>query len=506
MRLTPAGLKQELKQRATAFSLFLVIHALTLGQALALETPLILPQQGTNGGTGTWMAVVNPSLGTMYLYQSNGEQIKKSSTVYFADKLFRLAHVSHPSVHGGQNEDGQMQYYSYLRVGDKTKPAYGEWLTGKKYLGASKKGQTALTQQAINTENEFWDADAIPEYDGVVRGAFAKNSLMLCIPSMRTLLLYTLKNGTLELASYRNFGPDFYPSTYNTASVKELAAKFPKEQKDAFIDMIEQRKQALVEDPDAPLPMETMDPWIQSLENESYVIFDPANDRMLTYNIQNGHINLRSSRSTTVDFMVPSEIKSTPTAQQHYDAYLARCKKYKEVPYDEVGLTALLSTHNSTAYKNTDENTVQAVLKGGFIFLDMTARKRLLTYQVDRNQIKVCSIRNYTAEAASSIHISQIRRKLQGLKDWGTFEKKHIRGLKKADADRAFNWLELILTYNPSLYEEVEKERALVKLYSDDPRWKDVIDTARTAREAEIETEELRKEAIEKIKEERKKR
>ncbi|MFW5830242.1 MAG: hypothetical protein ACOCXA_08270 [Planctomycetota bacterium] len=448
----------------------------------ALETSLVMTQQDGSGG---FVGIANPENGSLRVYQGGTNKFDLLDSTSFYNDVYYYGNMPHP----------QVATYSMLRVGHNTSPSYNEMIN-QRLLGSRERYNAAA-----NGENAWW-AEA-PEYDGIARGDFATNSLFLVVPAYRAALLYTLQNNRLELTSFRNIGPDFYlPQGLKTEPAPEdLLRGLPREQRDQYKEMFEERQQALADDPDSGIQLEAMDPWVRAISATQFVVLDPANQRLLSYRIQQGAIVLTAARNLEIDLMVPPEasFNTRPSPAEQYKLYERSMRKANHTPYSPEELQALLATAQLEGVTKAQGEPVHAGIDNkDNLVVDFTAKHKVLYYKPDagNGSIQLFAVRDYSLESAINIHTEMIRRSMRGKE---AYQNAVAYARRRGDAEiaAAKQSLQLALTYNPGLYEEAEKESAFRRAkLNEDAFWKPMIDAAIAEAKEQQEAEKRRQEQL----------
>jgi hypothetical protein len=304
--------------------MFLMILMLLTGWAAALEGSLVMRSPG-QGGSGLY-AVVSPSTGNMTLYAIEGTNTTRYGSGNFLADLANLE-----GLPGGKQ--GAITY-SALRIGHPDfVPTPSDLLASvafpdKPSAKESAAGLKGLRWRAIEAEDAFW-AEPKP-YDGVVRGAMGSQYLLLCVPIKHALLCYDCqdRNKGPVLVSFRNYGVDLMiPQTFASepapqAILNALPAEIKDEQKKAIEDSLN----ALAEGGGA-LKLEPSDPWIASGAGDRWVLVDPPNKHIVTYEYQGKKWAVKSSRNIEVEHLIPTSFRSGPNEQDQFNEYIKSRKK-----------------------------------------------------------------------------------------------------------------------------------------------------------------------------------
>lgn len=450
----------------------------------ALDSPLVV-----NSALEDLTATINPNTGTIMLYRTGGGlQMTLIGSHYF------LADIEQWSV---KKIPSETVNWSLLRAGLNTKPVYYD--KGTSIINLLDRGKRGLV---MDTEDEFWKE--APEYDGVVAAAIGNTFLFICVPSTHTLLAYEVLGGKITLKAVRNIGPDLMiPGAYNsTPSPQDLFRKLPPEVQAERKEAMERQAKA-IENGDIP-KLKDPEPWMASLRNDKIVIVEPANQKILTYEIQRKALLLKSARSMEIELLVPPgvSVNSKPSPVQQYKSYVNMMRKNKIVPYTLKELTALANVNANHNSKSTGSD-IQASIDQRFnLILDFTKVRKLILYRPDAGGqgIEMISVRDYTMEIATALHVDKINKGNEAEKLYKLAQRK----LTKKQRPDAMRLLKTALSYKPSLFQTVEKNKRFVNKLSGEKGWSEVMDTARKAYEKELAEIEQRKRMLEEEKKKKK--
>ncbi|NRA38230.1 MAG: hypothetical protein HRU15_08830 [Planctomycetes bacterium] len=443
----------------------------------ALDSPLVI-----RSSMGDLTAAINPNTGTIQLYRTGGGlQLTLVGSHYYLADLELWSNKEIPSENVS---------WSYLRAGMNTRPVYYDRKTSVIHLLDGKAGTLVM-----DTEDEFWKE--VPEYDGVVAAAIGVTHLFLCIPSTHTLLAYKITNGSrIELVAVRNIGPDLMiPGAYNSKpSPAQLLEQLPKEVREA-------RKEAMekiatdIEDGNIP-PLSDPEPWMHALQGDKIVIVEPANQKILTYEIAQKGLNLKSARSMEIELLVPPgvSVNSNPSPALQYKNYVKMMRKSKITPYTLKELTALADVNANHNAKNTGEDIQASVDERFNLLLNFTTTRKLILYRPDSGGagIEMKSVRDYTMEIATALHVDKINKERSA----DELFKIAKDNLTKKKRPKAMRLLKIALVYKPALYEDLEKNKKMVRSLSEEPGWSEMLDSARKAYEKEQADIKLREEKL----------
>lgn len=472
--------------------MFLTILMLLTGWAAALENSLVMRSPG-QGGSGLY-AVVSPSTGNMTLYAIEGTTTTRYGSGNFLADLANLE-----GLPGGKQ--GEITY-SALRIGHpEFVPTPAELLSSvafpeKPSAKEKEAGLKGLRWRAIEAEDAFW-ADVKP-YDGVVRGAMGSQYLLLCVPIKHALLCYDCqdRNKGPVLISFRNYGVDLMiPQTFASepapqAILAALPADIKAEQKTA----IEEQLKALEEGGGA-LKLEPSDPWIASGSGDRWVLVDPPNKHIVTYEYLGKKWAVKSSRNIEVEHLIPTSFRSAPNEQDQFNEYIRSRKKQIEtagiIP-DIAYFKALVDQKQVASSKTSD---IQASMVGDDLMLDFVKQRKIFAYRLNgaNNGLELLSMRDYTLDVGLALQDVEFRAAVDAQNAWALAKK----FLAKHDDGSAWLSVKYAISLDPSIYKVIEKDngaKPLKKL----PDWQPTLDDAiKRAQEQEKKLEERRKAAEE---------
>lgn len=461
-------------------SIYCLISLLLCLQLSALESPLIVQ------GQGDLTAVINPNAGTIQLYRTAGQRLVQTGSYYFLSDLDFLANKPHPQIDPEKTPDADK--WTLLRVGLQTKP---------NLLNNLRENNREAWDVTMASEREFWDQ--VPTYQGNVMGAIGINHLYLLIPEMHALLAYEVRNGSeVNLVAARNIGPDLMVNgTINSRpNPTELLRDLPEEVQEAYREKMEAQKEAI--EAGQVVELKEPKPWVQSLQNDKIVVLEPANQMLLVYEYRSKYLELKSARSLEIELMVPpkASVNTTPEPERMYKAYLKQLQRAKITPYAFDELEALVSVSGNFR-KEGGQDEIQASIDENYnLVIDFVKARKLMLYSPDEGGggIVLYSVRDYTLENAIALHMDQINnhRRAEGIY-------KEAEGLarKRSQRPKAMRLLKMALDYKPALVEDAEDD--LARRLSDEPGWADLIKNARAAWAEEQQQEEARKNALEKM-------
>lgn len=469
---------------ATVVAVFAVVSASAL---YALETPLVLK----SGGQGGNYAVIEPGVGNVTLYAVEGNTLSKYGSTNF------LADLSFLEQRPFDERDGIV--YSTLRIGDAgCKPTMADLLSAfpakpsKREVDAGLKSYQA---RAIEAENEFWSKEHA--FDGIVRGAYSATVLFLCIPAKHAILLYDCqdRNKGPVLVGWRNYGVELMiPQVYgSTPTPQELLAQLPAEIKDDQKKALDDAMKALAESGGA-IQLQPSDPWVSAGGGDRFVLVDPPNKHIMTYEYKGKSWEVKSVRNLEVDMMIPTALNSGPDEQRAFTEYIqsrkAQLAAYGIIP-DLPYFKALVGQKQVDSGKVSD---VQATGNADDIVIDYVKLHKLYVYRLmgRNNSLELVSMRDYTLDVGLALQDVEFRADVDAANAWADAKK----ALQKHDNKVGLLSVMLALKRNPCLYKTIEKDpshKDLKKL----PEWQPLLDESIKACEAKTKEMEERKKRAE---------
>ncbi len=472
-------------------SLFLTTLLLIAGWASALENSLVMRPPGGNGG-GLY-AVVQPGNGNITLYGLEGNSTTKYGSANFLADLNYLAAVT-------AARQGDI-FYSLLRLGSENSkpspaellstPAFPEKPTAKEQAA----GLKALRYRATDAENAFWAEEK--EYDGVVRGAMGSTVLMICVPVKHALLFYDCqdRNKGPRLVCWRNYGVDLMiTQTYNSdPAPQDILQALPKDIQKEQIDAIQQQMDALKEGGGA-VQLQPSDPWVASGSGDRWVLVDPPNKHICSYEYAGRTYNLKSSRNLEIDQLIPTSMNSNPDEQRTFQEYENSRKKQlaaKGILLDVPYLKALVNQKQVESAKTSD---IQADITGDDLMLDFVKLRKIFAYRLNgrNNGLEFVSMRDYTLDVGMGLQDVELRAEADAVDAWN-FAKKM---LGKFDEETVWRTVKFALKLDPCIIKVIEKDSAAKKLKKI-PDWQATLDEAIKACEEKMKKLEERRKAAE---------
>jgi hypothetical protein len=468
-----------------------IILSLVVAAASATETPLVIHQP-----IGNLTAIINPSLGVVTLYEIQGNQLTRYSSVSFLNDLEFLEKYYVSETDGNP--------HSALRDGFNNNPTVKEWMASLPNTLSKKeaeKGMLPYRERAMNTEDEFWDtknAESI-KYDGVVRGAIGARMLFLVIPVKRAILVYEIASNKLTLSAYRNYGPELYtPQVWKSSPTPEQILKSLPE------DVQEEHKKALaaqMEDPnfgaDAQkiIPLDKKgDVWIgagSASGFDRFAIIDFANKHIMSYEYSGKNLELKSVRNLEIDLLIPTGYNCAPDPKRLFEEFRADRERQafmKEMGY-EPDLPMLTEMVNSSAKTDNKTSPYQCNVRGEDITVDFLDHHKVFVYRLQgaNNSLELVSARDYTVDVGIALFDNERNNMVHGRTIYAGIKNR----VSAKQTTMAMLMLKSALNLNPGLYKEAEKDfkNDLAK----QPEWKDLILKATEDYDAQQKQLQLRK-------------
>ena len=454
--------------------------------APALETPLIL-SAGSNAG------IIDPSLGTLTTIEviSNGSTRKA-----FVNWLMDLDQIQRRPF---AERNGEI--FSTLRVGHPTvKPTPEEFILifpKKPTKAQTEAGQKDLQSQVREAEKAFWEQEH--KYDGVVRGAYSGQYLMLVVPSSRAVLFYQNSGKeSLDLLGYSQFSPLLYvPSAWkSTPDPAQMVQglKLDEDEKKAIEGALHAR-----EDGSAAAAAKC-EIWCTNV-GEVFIVVDSANQKIWAYEIKGQTIALTSVRSMGVDLIAPG-YKTQPLDQdgveQFGKLYAGQLKDLGIAKLDWAYVQAFISAQQ--VGDATKAGALQANLVSNQVVLNFTAQRKLVCYEYRSGVgLNLTSVRDTTVDLGLTLLARQISEK--------TLARGAYNDAVKSKSGNILGLMTYALGLDPSLIHDAEKNTAIKnalkadweKLKADALKAEETLQAKRDAIEAAADAERKR------LKEKRKK-
>ena len=441
------------------------------GALVALEDSMVLRQGAQNGQNGVYV-VVEPGIGTITLYTSEGTTLTKHGSANFIQDVEFWSHY----VLGEQNGIA----YTALRQGSAncipTVEKLFEMLPNKPTPKEVQNGLKDYQARARQAEDDFWKDDH--PYDGVVRGALGATTLMLCIPCKRAILVYDIQKqdqGPL-LAAYRNFAAELYvPQVLaSTPTPADLLAQLPADIKAEQKAAIDAQLKALA-DSGGALTLKASDPWVGAGTGDRFVIVDPPNQHLMTYEYTGKGLRVASSRNMQVDLLIPTGMHSDPDEGRELAEYARTRKKeleeFKIIP-DVFYFKALVAQKQVASGKTSD---LQANVTNDDLVLDFLKSHKLFVYKLQGagNGLEMSSVRDYTLDVGLQLQDGEFNDVKNAYTAWGNAK----RLIDAHQVQLAMSNFKLACTLYPCIYKDIEKEPR-AKVLKSDPDWQPTLDAA----------------------------
>jgi hypothetical protein len=470
-------------------SLSLTTLLLIAGWASALENSMVMQSPG---GGGVY-AIVQPATGNITLYTLEGNLTTRYGSANFLADLNFLTSFPEAKQNG--------KYYSRMRTGHEISiPTIGDLLRtpmfpDKPTAKEQAAGIKALRFRVTDAEDAFW-ADEKP-YDGVVRGAMGSQFLLICIPIKHALLAYDCQDRVKGpiLKSWRNYGVDLMvPQVYNSdpapqAILQALPPDLQEEQKKAIAEQMEALKQG-----GGSVQLQPSDPWLASGSGDRWVLVDPPNKHICTYEYLGKTWTLKSSRNLEVDQLIPTSFNSSPDEQRAFLEYTNSRKKQLEALGIIPDLAYFKSLVNQKQVESGKTSEIQASIEGDNLVLDFVKLRKVYAYRLNgaNNGLEFVSMRDYTLDIGFGLQDVELKEAVLAVDAWSIAKK----SLSKHDEETGWMQAKFALKFDPNLYKTIEKDPAakgLKKL----PDWQSTLDEAIKASEEKNKKLEERRKAAE---------
>jgi hypothetical protein len=478
-----------------------VLFALALLPMFAsdmVETPLIVSQKN-----GDLSVVINPSLGTLALYEMQGNSQVLYQTYSFLADMDMLESSLYPT-----QDDRQ---FNLLQLGSpNNKPTSAQiyaQLPAKPSKAEAEADMLSLQARALNGEQEFWAKP--PEYDGVVRGAFSTRILAVLVPIKRTMLFYAVDSQKFELVGWRNYSSELYvPQVIeSTPTPQDINNQLPAEVRLEHQKALETAQDQLAVGGGGAkaLSLNKSDAWIAAGSLERFLVLDSANNHIMTYDLSGKGVLMVSVRNLEIDLMIPTGFRSTPDPRAIFDSLMkdnTRQKFLLDNGYLDAAAPradlALLQSVVAGAKKasGSGSSAIQASILNDDVIVDFTKRQKVMVYRIQgaNNALELVSARDYTIDASVAVIDSEIKNQVTAAKLYKDAETL----VKKRQEPAAMRTLKSALTFNPALYKDAEADRDLSKALGKLPEWQPVIEAAQKAfDERQKQIEERKKAAAE---------
>ena len=439
---------------------------LCAGTVAALETPLTLI-------AGNRVVVIDPTFGAISLYEVSQSKTDRMSGMRQPQANFISELESRLKSYIDEQEGLPIQT---LRVGQNTKPAYGEMflkmLPQKPTANEAMAGKKALAWRVRLAEDAFWKGDLA--YDGVVRASLSTSGryLLLGIPSLHMLMLYQVDGESIRLAGLRNYGPELYMTGLNTSPgpqqlLQEVLRIIPKDREEEARRSlgIEVEGPAAGGPPDLAAvalaaeepPTPTSDLWIGPSNLDTFLVIDTVNTRAMLYQAEG--LSLVALRDLKVDLVVPGlvggSLKSAPAGEALIQNFLAQRKEYiakYSLPTQREEILLLIGQRKPKGKPSTFEALSD---QGGLAMVNFVDRHVFLTLEsVGGSALNLAAARDYTLDIAITMLDQMIQDRVRAKELLGNVPKLASSARRKA----AMLTLRQALSLDPTLHKEAESK------------------------------------------------
>ncbi len=454
--------------------------------APALETPLILTPQGTPVINTELLLQINPGMGLMNYYQSTNQQLLLQTGSSFLFDLEMYESTLLPVKGSGGVA------WNALRMGSVTVAPNAEQLLAQFGKEPLKDFPDLPSPQAaaLKAEDAFWSKPH--QYDGIVRGAWNLDYLMLVIPSKHVLMLYSTDNQKIKLVAWMNYGPvEMVLTGYNTnPSPQQLFNGLPGFYQTKAHKAELRREKKLLRTKETP----KSDAWVGVGLNNVFVVNDLANGVIFTVAWTGKSLQLQSVRQIEVDLSLPPgrSFNSQPDGAQVLQNFTRQNLKPlndAQLPTDTYLQRAYVAFH----VHGSGGPGLQANCLNDKVVLDFTDRKKLLTYSLTATSFDLISARDYTDDNIVDILSDQAQRVTQA---FAAFKQAHA--IAKASPHYAMAQLKYALENYPYLLPKITADKRLIDDLKSDADWTEMLDKAiKDTQKADDEKIEIAKKAKE---------
>jgi hypothetical protein len=271
------------------------------------------------------------------------------------------------------------------------------------------------------------------------------------------------------------------PQVYNSdpapqAILNALPSDIQQEQKDAIAEQMEALKEG-----GGSVQLQPSDPWIASGSGDRWVLVDPPNKHICTYEYTGKTWNLKSSRNLEVDQLIPTSLNSNPDEQRGYTEYVAaRKKQLAAIGITNPDLAYFKALVNQKQVENAKTSEIQADITGDDLVLDFVKLRKIYAYRLNgaRNGLEFVSMRDYTLDIGLGLQDVEFRAEANAADAWDVAKKQ----IAKHDIELGWRTTKFALKLDPNLYKAVEKDSASKKLKAL-PDWQQTFDEAIKASE-----------------------
>jgi hypothetical protein len=470
-----------------------------------VETPLIVSQQGQGGQLSV---VINPALGTLSLYEIQGNNQVLHQTYSFLTDLNMLE----SSLYQPQANDDRQ--FNMLQLGSlNNKPKSSEVFASLPKTATKAEiaaGLSSLQVRALNGEQEFWAKP--PEYDGIVRGAMGTRILAILIPIKRIMMFYAVDSLKFEPMGWRNYSSELYvPQVIeSTPTPQEINNQLPAEVRLEHQKALEAAQEAAAAGGGGgggggggkALSLNKSDAWIAAGSQERFLVLDSANNHIMSYDLSGKDVVLKSVRNLEIDLLIPTGFRSMPDPTAIFQA-LMQDKGRQKFLFDNGFLDAAAPRADlallqavvagAKAPAGAGSSPIQASILADDVTVNFTKSQKIMVYRLNgaNNSLELVSVRDYTIDASVAILDSEIKYQVHAAKLY-----KDANTLVRKNQDpAAMRTLKSALTFNPCLYKDAEADRDLSKSLGKLDDWQPTIEAAQKACEEKMKKIEERKKA-----------
>jgi hypothetical protein len=469
-------------------AMFLTMLLLLTGWVAALENTLVMRSTQSN-----LYATVSPGTGVITLHSVEGQTMTSYGSANFLADLALLE-----GMPGGKQNDVT---YSTLRLSSPNflPTPYGELLTSAAFPAEptaveKEAGLKGMRWRVLEAENDFWTKTK--DYDGVVRGAMGGQFLLLCVPIKHALLCYDCQDRVKgpQLVIWRNYGIDLrIPQAYNSdPAPQQILNQLPPDVKEEQKANLQKNMDELAKNGGSAV-LSPSDPWIASSGGDRWVLVDPPNQQIVTYEYQGKKWVMKSSRSIKMEQLIPTSWRSKPNEQDQYNNYVKSRQKQIAAAGIIPDPAYFKTLVNQKQVDNDKASELQANVTGDELVLDFVKTRKLFAYRISgaNNGLELLSVRDYTLDVAFALQDVEFRAENDAKIAWDSAK----RFLGKNDDSSAQMAIETALKYDPCLYKKIETDSSY-KDVKKLPNWQQTLDDAiKRCQEKEKKLEERRQAA-----------
>lgn len=408
--------------------------------APALETPLVMAAN-TNAG------IIDPGLGTLTTIEVQASGTQRKSFVNWLMDLDQLQRVT-------REQNGEI--YSNLRLGSPavrpTPEEFTQTFSDKPTKKQTEAGQKDLRAQVREAEKAYWEKEQ--KYDGVVRGAYTGQYLMLVIPSSRAVLFYQNSGkDSVDFIGFTNYSPVLYvPTAWKSSPdpaqmIQQL--KLDEDEKKAIEGALAAR-----EDGSAPQAAKS-EIWCTAI-GEGFVVVDAANQKIWAYEVKGTTVAMTSVRSMGVDLIAPG-FQTAPADQQGIDLFAkAYGAQLKTIGVDKLDLPYVHAFLNAQQVGDSAKaGALQANEVNNQVVLDFTAQRKLVTYEYRQGSgLALTSVRDTTIDLGLMLLTRQLKEQVLARNTYN-------EAVKSKSPAQTLRILSYALGLDPTLHTDADKNTSL---------------------------------------------